>query len=66
MIKNLDSIQNNAAIAIAETIRGTSSEIFQELGFESLKWRHRLGKLWGSKFLTCYNFRHQLSKFFAP
>ena len=43
MIKNLDSIQNNAAIAIAETIRGTSSEIFQELGLESLKSRHRLG-----------------------
>ena len=36
--QRLESIQYNAAIAITETIRGTSSEkLFQELGLETLK-----------------------------
>ena len=38
--KNLESLQYNAATAIAGAIRGTSSEkLFQELGLESLKLR---------------------------
>ena len=41
--KNVESIQNNAAIAITGTIRGTSSEkLFQELRLESLKSRRWL------------------------
>ena len=44
--KYLESIQYNAAIAITEAIRGTSSEkLFQELGLESLKSRRWLRKL---------------------
>ena len=44
--KNLESIQYNAAIAITGAIRGTSSEeLFQDLGFESLKSRRWLRKL---------------------
>ena len=43
----LESIQNNAAIAITGTIRGTSLEkLFQELGLETLKTRHWFGKLY--------------------
>ena len=39
--QRLESIQYNAAIAIAGTIRGTSWEkLFQELGLETLKSRH--------------------------
>ena len=37
--ENLESTQNNAAIAITGAIRGTSSDtLFQELGLESLKF----------------------------
>ena len=44
--KNLESIQYNAAVAITEAIRSTSSEkLFQELGLESLKSRRWLRKL---------------------
>ena len=38
--QRLESIQYNAALAITETIRGTSREsLYQELGFESLQSR---------------------------
>ena len=38
--QRLESTQYNAAIAITETIRGTSPEkLFQELGLETLKLR---------------------------
>ena len=44
--KYLESIQYNAAIAIAGAIRGTSSEkLFQELGLECLKLKRWLRKL---------------------
>ena len=38
--QRLESLQYNAALAITETIRGTSREsLYQELGFESLQSR---------------------------
>ena len=46
ILQNLQSFQNNAAIAITGAIRGTSSaKLFQELGLESLKSRRWLRKL---------------------
>ena len=45
--QRLESIQYNAAIAIAETIRGTPSEkLFQELGLETLRSRGWFRKLY--------------------
>ena len=44
--QRLESIQYNAAIAITGTIRGTSSKLFQELGFETLKLRRWFRKLY--------------------
>ena len=47
ILQNLQSFQNNAAIAITGAIRGTSSaKLFQELGSESLKSRRWLRKLY--------------------
>ena len=44
--QSLESLQYSAAIAIAEAIRGTSSEkLFQELGLETLKSTRWLKKL---------------------
>ena len=44
--KNLESVQDTAAMAITGAIRGTSSEkIFQEVGLESLKSKRWLRKL---------------------
>ena len=37
--QHLESIQYNTAIAITGAIRGTLSEVFQELGLETLKPR---------------------------
>ena len=45
-IKNIESVQYNAALAITGAIRGTSKEkIYQELGFESLQQRRWYRKL---------------------
>ena len=50
-IKNIESVQYNAALAITGAIRGTSKEqIYQELGFESLQQRQWYRKL-------CYLFK---------
>ena len=44
--QKLESIQYNAALAIAKAIRGTSSEkLYQELGLESLQQRRWYRKL---------------------
>ena len=44
--EKLESLQQNACLAITETIRGTPSEkLYQELGLESLKSRHWFRKL---------------------
>ena len=43
--KNHEFVQYNAIIAVTGAIRGTSSELFQELGSESLKSRRWLRKL---------------------
>ena len=41
--EKVESIQYNVCLTITGTIRGTSSEnIYQELGFESLKMRRKL------------------------
>ena len=59
--QNLESIQYNAALAIASAIRGSSKEKFyQELGLESLKQRRWFRKL-------CYFFKitkNQSPKYF--
>ena len=58
--KYLESIQYNAAIAITGAIRGTSSEkLFQELGFESLKSRR-----WLRKLFILQNFSQKISLIF--
>ena len=45
--QRLESIEYNAAIVIAGTIRGTSSEkLFQELGLETLKSKRWFRKLY--------------------
>ena len=50
-IKKMESIQYNAALAIADTIRGTSREkLYQELGLKSLRKRRWYRKL-------CYFFK---------
>ena len=58
--KNLEPLQCNAAIVITGAIRGTSSEkLFQELGFESLKSRR-----WLRKLFILQNFSQKISVIF--
>ena len=46
LTNKIESVQYNAALAIAVAIRGTSEEkLYQELGFESLKDRRWLRRL---------------------
>ena len=46
LTNKIDSVQYNAALAITGAIRGTSKEkLYQELGFESLKYRRWLRRL---------------------
>ena len=43
LLSRIQSVQDNAAIAITGAIRGTSSEkLYQELGLESLRWLRKL------------------------
>ena len=56
-LKQIESIQCNACLAITVTVRVTSTEkLYQELGSESLKLRH-----WFRKLCHFYKILHRRS-----